>query len=70
MLGLPEDSDRDAVRERFLKLAKKLHPDSGHPQANAEQFQVVRTVHGCFVCLFVLCEFDGVNKCIKKSISS
>ena len=48
MLGLPEDSDQAAVRECFLKLAKKLHPDSGHPEASAEQFQVVRTIfHHC-----------------------
>lgn len=42
VLGLHEDSDQAAVRDRFLKLAKKLHPDSGHPEASAEQFQVVR----------------------------
>ena len=44
MLGLPEGSDQAAARERFLELAKKLHPDSGHPEASAEQFQVVRSI--------------------------
>uniref|UniRef100_A0A0P4WC17 J domain-containing protein n=1 Tax=Scylla olivacea TaxID=85551 RepID=A0A0P4WC17_SCYOL len=45
VLGLPEGSDQAAVRERFLKLAKKLHPDSGHPEASAEQFQVVEKAY-------------------------
>lgn len=49
MLGLAEGSDQAAVRDSFLKLAKKLHPDSGHPEANAEQFQVVRQQF-CFCC--------------------
>ncbi|KAG0710899.1 DnaJ subfamily C member 28 [Chionoecetes opilio] len=45
VLGLGEDSDQAAVRERFLTLAKKLHPDSGHPEASAEQFQVVERAY-------------------------
>ncbi|XP_045104169.1 dnaJ homolog subfamily C member 28-like [Portunus trituberculatus] len=45
VLGLPEGSDQGAVRDRFLKLAKKLHPDSGHPEASAEQFQVVEKAY-------------------------
>ncbi|XP_063865913.1 dnaJ homolog subfamily C member 28-like [Scylla paramamosain] len=45
VLGLPEGSDQAAVRECFLKLAKKLHPDSGHPEASAEQFQVVEKAY-------------------------
>lgn len=45
VLGLAEGSDQAAVRDSFLKLAKKLHPDSGHPEANAEQFQVVERAY-------------------------
>lgn len=41
-LGLQNNSDEGSVRDAFIKQAKKFHPDSGHPQADAASFQLVR----------------------------
>uniref|UniRef100_A0A182IQM5 Uncharacterized protein n=1 Tax=Anopheles atroparvus TaxID=41427 RepID=A0A182IQM5_ANOAO len=41
VLGVTEQSDQNTVRQAYLKLVKKLHPDSGHPEASAEKFQEV-----------------------------
>ncbi|XP_050077971.1 dnaJ homolog subfamily C member 28 [Anopheles maculipalpis] len=41
LLGVSEQSDQNTVRQAYLKLVKKLHPDSGHPEASAERFQEV-----------------------------
>uniref|UniRef100_A0A182K5Z3 J domain-containing protein n=1 Tax=Anopheles christyi TaxID=43041 RepID=A0A182K5Z3_9DIPT len=41
LLGVNEQSDQNTVRQAYLSLVKKLHPDSGHPEASAERFQEV-----------------------------
>ncbi|XP_058177369.1 dnaJ homolog subfamily C member 28 [Anopheles ziemanni] len=41
LLGVSEQSDQNTVRQAYLTLVKKLHPDSGHPEASAEKFQEV-----------------------------
>lgn len=38
MLEIPENSDQDVAREAYLKLVKKVHPDSGGPEASADRF--------------------------------
>ncbi|XP_008475094.1 dnaJ homolog subfamily C member 28-like [Diaphorina citri] len=40
-LGLPNESDQEAVRQKFISLAKKYHPDSGSPDADTEKFQQI-----------------------------
>ncbi|CAB3261100.1 unnamed protein product [Arctia plantaginis] len=40
-LDLPLDSKQDAVRQAFLELAKKYHPDSGSPEADMDKFVAV-----------------------------
>ncbi|KAK8741577.1 hypothetical protein OTU49_002280 [Cherax quadricarinatus] len=40
-LGLQNNCDQGTVRDAFIKLAKKYHPDSGHPEANAAKFQQI-----------------------------
>ncbi|XP_028158096.1 dnaJ homolog subfamily C member 28 [Ostrinia furnacalis] len=41
LLNIPVDSKQDAVREAFLQLAKKYHPDSGSPEADMDKFVAV-----------------------------
>lgn len=41
MLGVEPNSDQNTVRRAYLDLVKKVHPDSHHPDANAEKFQEV-----------------------------
>ncbi|KAL0883450.1 hypothetical protein ABMA27_016829 [Loxostege sticticalis] len=41
LLNLPLDSKQDAVRQAFLELAKKYHPDSGSPEADMDKFVAV-----------------------------
>uniref|UniRef100_A0A182REX8 J domain-containing protein n=1 Tax=Anopheles funestus TaxID=62324 RepID=A0A182REX8_ANOFN len=43
LLGVNEQSDQNTVRNAYITLVKKLHPDSGHPEASAERFQEVDT---------------------------
>ncbi|XP_052895418.1 dnaJ homolog subfamily C member 28 [Anopheles moucheti] len=43
LLGVDEQSDQNTVRNAYITLVKKLHPDSGHPEASAERFQEVDT---------------------------
>ncbi|KAI5639098.1 dnaJ domain-containing protein [Phthorimaea operculella] len=38
LLNIPMNSDQETVREAFLSLAKKYHPDSGSPQACIDKF--------------------------------
>lgn len=40
-LGLPNESDQETVRQKFISLAKKYHPDSGSSDADTEKFQVI-----------------------------
>lgn len=41
ILNIPIDSKRDVVRQAFLDLAKKYHPDSGSPEADMDKFVAV-----------------------------
>ncbi|XP_063699255.1 dnaJ homolog subfamily C member 28 [Culicoides brevitarsis] len=41
ILGVDEFSDQNTVRNAYISLVKKLHPDSGHAEANQERFQEV-----------------------------
>ncbi|XP_049694207.2 dnaJ homolog subfamily C member 28 [Helicoverpa armigera] len=38
VLKIPLDSKQDVVRQAFLDLAKKYHPDSGSPEADMDKF--------------------------------
>ncbi|XP_053691890.1 dnaJ homolog subfamily C member 28 [Sabethes cyaneus] len=41
ILGVTENSDQNMVRQAYIALVKKLHPDSGHPDADVNKFQEV-----------------------------
>ncbi|XP_052864191.1 dnaJ homolog subfamily C member 28 [Anopheles cruzii] len=41
LLGVTEHSDQNTVRQAYLSLVKKLHPDSGHPDASSDRFAEV-----------------------------
>lgn len=41
MLGVPDNSDQNTVRRAYIETVKKVHPDSGHPEASAERFQEI-----------------------------
>lgn len=45
VLGLRNDSDQAAVRDAFLKLAKKYHPDGGYATADAVKFQQIEKAY-------------------------
>ncbi|XP_055637243.1 dnaJ homolog subfamily C member 28 [Toxorhynchites rutilus septentrionalis] len=38
VLGVTEQSDQNTVRQAYIALVKKFHPDSGNPEASAERF--------------------------------
>ena len=40
-LGIPSSADAAGARDAFIKLAKKYHPDSGHPAADEGKFKQV-----------------------------
>lgn len=44
ILGVKTDSDQETVRQAFLQLVKRFHPDSGTNEANSEKFQEVRNM--------------------------
>ncbi|KAK3930212.1 DnaJ-like protein subfamily C member 28 [Frankliniella fusca] len=52
VLKVPDDCNIDDIRSAFISLAKKYHPDSGSPDADAKKFQEVesayRTLHAKF----------------------
>ncbi|CAG9786527.1 unnamed protein product [Diatraea saccharalis] len=41
LLNLPMHSKQEAVRNAFLELAKKYHPDSGSPEADMNKFVAI-----------------------------
>lgn len=41
ILGLQETADQNTVRRTYIELVKKVHPDSGHPDASADKFQEI-----------------------------
>lgn len=41
LLNVPVHSKQDVVREAFLELAKKYHPDSGSPDADMDKFVAI-----------------------------
>lgn len=41
MLGIPENSDQNTTRRAYIELVKKVHPDSGRPEASVDRFQEV-----------------------------
>ncbi|XP_044728761.1 dnaJ homolog subfamily C member 28 [Chrysoperla carnea] len=43
VLQVPENSGANDIRDAFIKLAKRFHPDSGHEEANAEKFKEIET---------------------------
>lgn len=40
-MGVDESSDQNTVRNAYISLVKKLHPDSGHAEADQDRFQQV-----------------------------
>lgn len=43
ILGIAETNDQDIIKNAYLNLVKRFHPDSGTEEANAEKFQEVST---------------------------
>lgn len=41
ILGVPSDCDQEQVRQAFLNMVKRFHPDSGSPEANTDRFHLV-----------------------------
>ncbi|XP_017485657.1 PREDICTED: dnaJ homolog subfamily C member 28 isoform X1 [Rhagoletis zephyria] len=41
ILGVNEAADQNTVRNAYIDLVKRVHPDSGLPEASAERFQEV-----------------------------
>ncbi|XP_054289079.1 dnaJ homolog subfamily C member 28 [Macrosteles quadrilineatus] len=45
VLGVKEDSDQETVRQAFLKLVKRYHPDSGSTDADPQRFQEIEKAY-------------------------
>jgi DnaJ family protein C protein 28 len=43
ILEISSHCDQEQVRQAFLTMVKRFHPDSGSPEANAEKFYLVRS---------------------------
>lgn len=41
ILDVHPNTDQETVREAYIALVKKVHPDSGHKEASATRFQEV-----------------------------
>ncbi|XP_055376625.1 dnaJ homolog subfamily C member 28 [Condylostylus longicornis] len=41
ILGVNEDSDQNTVRKAYIDLVKRVHPDSGKPEASADRFHEI-----------------------------
>jgi DnaJ homolog subfamily C member 28 len=41
VLGVAENSDQNTVRRAYIEMVKRVHPDSGHPEASVEKFREV-----------------------------
>ncbi|KAM7351183.1 dnaJ homolog subfamily C member 28 [Cochliomyia hominivorax] len=41
ILGVEESADQNTIRKAYIDLVKKVHPDSGLPEASEERFQEV-----------------------------
>jgi len=41
ILGISSDCDQEQVRQAFLNMVKRFHPDSGSPEANTDRFHLV-----------------------------
>lgn len=61
-LGVPVGSDQETVRNAFIKLAKKYHPDSGNKQADGAKFQTVENSYRRLMEKFSS-ERHNANKC-------
>ncbi|XP_075232722.1 dnaJ homolog subfamily C member 28 [Lycorma delicatula] len=44
-LNIPEESDQETVRQAFVKLVKKYHPDSGSPEADPSKFREIESAY-------------------------
>lgn len=40
-MNVSSDADQETVRAAYIKIVKKVHPDSGHDEASADRFQEV-----------------------------
>ncbi|KAJ4445406.1 hypothetical protein ANN_07211, partial [Periplaneta americana] len=45
ILEVPCNSDQEQVRQAFLNMVKRFHPDSGSPEANGEKFTLIETAY-------------------------
>jgi DnaJ family protein C protein 28 len=43
ILEISSHCDQEQVRQAFLTMVKRFHPDSGSPEANEEKFHLVRS---------------------------
>lgn len=43
-MGIPEDSDIEQIRNAYINLAKKYHPDVKSEEADSMKFQEVITL--------------------------
>ncbi|XP_039293372.1 dnaJ homolog subfamily C member 28 isoform X2 [Nilaparvata lugens] len=45
LLGVPYGSDQETVRQAFVQLVKKYHPDSGSEKADPQRFQEIENAY-------------------------
>ncbi|RZF34719.1 hypothetical protein LSTR_LSTR010768 [Laodelphax striatellus] len=45
LLGVPYGSDQETVRQAFVQLVKKFHPDSGSEKADPQRFQEIENAY-------------------------
>lgn len=45
ILGISSDCDQEQVRQAFLNMVKRFHPDSGSPEANTDRFHLIEDAY-------------------------
>ncbi|KAF6213920.1 hypothetical protein GE061_011646 [Apolygus lucorum] len=58
ILGVANDSDQETVRQAFLELVKRFHPDSKSQEADASKFNEIENAYRTLQSEFIKSRFD------------
>lgn len=56
-MGIEETKDQDKIKNAYLHLVKRYHPDSGTEEANEDKFREVNNIKGLFFILVMYSQY-------------